>query len=334
MAKNNANLHNAKTAKNDEFYTRLEDINAEMRFYTEYFRGKTVMCNCDDPLVSNFVIYFGLNFHHLGLKRLIATCFKNEDPTRFSFGSKKNAHGTVLDYHGEVGAEEVADGFVEKLIPYTKPMKGNGDFRSEESLALLKEADIVVTNPPFSLFREYIATMEGYGKNYIVVGPQNAVTYKEIFPLIKNGNLWLGTDCIRWFVMPNETTKVTKSDYDGKRIAEGDRSRWFTNLDHKKRHEGIYLVKKYNPEIYPKYDNYNAIEVSKTADIPMDYDGVMGVPITFLDKFNPEQFEIVGGYGYSIDTDGKPLNCRINGKYVYKRILIRRRPEWNQDEHF
>ena len=354
MAKNNSTLHNAKTEKNDEFYTRLEDINAEMRFYTEYFRGKTVFCNCDDPLVSNSVLYFGLNFHHLGLKRLIATCFRNEDPTRFSFGSKKNAHGTVLDYHGEIDEEDVADDFVKKLIPYTKPMKGNGDFRSEESLALLKEADIVVTNPPFSLFREFITTLEEYGKKYIVLGNLNAIACKEIFPLFKTNRLWWGVTTNgsnRWFRVPDSyEVKENCSGYkeeNGHKYMFVNGIMWYTNINNKKRSEGVYLKKSYDPSAYPTYDNYDAIEVSKVADIPVDYDGVMGVPITFLDKYNPEQFEIVGqaSGNSAVNNFAVEANYRkhpndrggcgiVNGERVYSRILIRRRPEWNQDEHF
>ena len=347
MANNNSTLHDAKTAKQDEFYTRLEDINAEMRFYAEHFNGKTVFCNCDDPLVSNFVLYFGLNFHRLGLKRLIAICFRNEDPTRFSFGSKKNAHGTVLDYYGEIGAEEVADDFIEKLKPYCKPMKGNGDFRSEESLSYLEQCDIICSNPPFSLFREYIHTLEEYGKKYIVLGNMNAITYKEIFPLIKGDKLWIGGTGIHdmSFIVPNDyEMHSTRSWRDEKGVNWRSLGNvcWFTNLDHKKRHEGVYLIKKYDSSIYPRYDNYDAIEVSKVADIPMGYDGVMGVPITFLDKYNPEQFEIVDARDFALyDKQREKTTClikdkdgSINGKPTYARICIHRRPEWNQDEHF
>lgn len=259
----NSNLGAAKRAKNDEFYTQLTDIEKELRHYRKHFKGKTVLCNCDDPTWSAFWKYFHLNFLALGLKKLISTHYDKNEPTyemEYTGGD---------DNHIEVGVKT--------------PLEGDGDFRSEECLALLDEADIVVTNPPFSLFREYVAVLMKHQKKFIIVGNMNAITYKEIFPLIKDGLVWLGVSRLVSFVTPEGMTK-------------GVQCRWFTNLDIKKRHEELILVKKYagHEDEYPKYDNYDAIEVSKVADIPFDYDGVMGVPVTFLDKYSPDQFEILG----------------------------------------
>ena len=308
MAKN-ANLHAAKTAKNDEFYTQYSDIEKEMAHYKDFFKDKVVYCNCDDARESNFFKFFSYNFEHLGLKKLICT------------GYKADGKGVVLTYEGDKNGNRKVD---EEEIVVTE-LNGNGDFRSEECIEFLKESDVVVTNPPFSLFREYVAQLMEYGKKFIVIGNQNAITYKEIFPYIKNNQLWWGTDCVRWFIMPSDTNKQTKLNNNGEVVAEGARSRWYTNIPHAKRNTPLDLYKKYNAEEYPKYDNYDAIEVSETDEIPMDYNGVIGVPITFLDKYCPEQFEIVGGYNYSRDYDGHTWNAKVNGKYVFKRILIKRK---------
>jgi len=308
----NGNLHKAKSAKNDEFYTRLADIERECRHYREFFRGKTVYCNCDDARESNFFRYFSLNFEFLGLKKLICT------------GYKKDGRGVCLVYEGDKNGNRKVD---DDEIAVTE-LEGDGDFRSEECVKLLDEADVVVTNPPFSLFREYIAQLVEHGKKFLVIGNQNAVTYKEIFPLIKDNKVWWGTDCVRWFVMPDNTDKTTKLSDRGENIAEGARSRWYTNIPHKKRNIPLDLFKKYNPVDYPKYDNYDAIEVSETVDIPMDYDGVMGVPITFLDKYCPEQFEIVGEFNHGKDGPFDFCTPSVDGKVIFKRIAIRRkRPE-------
>lgn len=331
MAKND-NLHKAKRAKADEFYTQLSDIENECKHYWEHFKGKTILCNCDDPRVSNFFRYFSLNFEHLGLKKLIATCYKNQDIDLFSQESSEKA--VYIIYEGDKnGNRQVDDNELE-----VKELQGDGDFRSKECIELLKEADIVVTNPPFSLFREYVAQLIEYEKKFLIIGNKNAITYKEIFTLIKANKIWTGVRGFSggmWF----------KSDYEGKtekiiKDWEGNTERiinvpsiWFTNLDHKKRHEELILYKNYTPEEYPKYANYNVIEVSKTAEIPMDYNGVMGVPITFMDKYNPKQFEIIGmaednGKGLSgeaAEWDGKNPHCIINGKAMYKRIFIRKK---------
>lgn len=331
MAKND-NLHKAKRAKADEFYTQLSDIENECKHYWEHFKGKTILCNCDDPRVSNFFRYFSLNFEHLGLKKLIATCYKNQDIDLFSQESSEKA--VYIIYEGDKnGNRQVDDNELE-----VKELQGDGDFRSKECIELLKEADIVVTNPPFSLFREYVAQLIEYEKKFLIIGNKNALTYKEIFTLIKANKIWTGVRGFSggmWF----------KSDYEGKtekiiKDWEGNTERiinvpsiWFTNLDHKKRHEELILYKNYTPEEYPKYANYNVIEVSKTAEIPMDYNGVMGVPITFMDKYNPKQFEIIGmaednGKGLSgeaAEWDGKNPHCIINGKAMYKRIFIRKK---------
>lgn len=321
MAKND-NLHKAKRAKADEFYTQLSDIENECQHYWEHFKGKTILCNCDDPRVSNFFRYFSLNFEHLGLKKLIATCYKNQDIDLFSQESSEKA--VYIIYEGDKnGNRQVDDNELE-----VKELQGDGDFRSKECIELLKEADIVVTNPPFSLFREYVAQLIEYEKKFLIIGNKNALTYKEIFTLIKANKIWTGVRGFSggmWF----------KSDYEGKtekiiKDWEGNTERiinvpsiWFTNLDHKKRHEELILYKNYTPEEYPKYDNYDAIEVKKTAEIPMNYNGVMGVPITFLDKYNPEQFEILGLDDHRVQWRGR--GPEINGKCVYRRIIIKKK---------
>lgn len=290
----NKNLNKAKEAKKDEFYTQLEDINNELRHYREHFRGKTVLCNCDDPRVSNFFKYFAYNFEFLGLKKLIATCYKNQDVNLFSDGQSEQA--VYLVYEGDKNGNHIPDDEEIEVLP----LKGDGDFRSAECIEFLKEADIVVTNPPFSLFREYVAQLIKYDKKFLIIGNVNAVTYKELFPLIMTNKVWFGASIHsgdRKFLVPDDYELKAAGcgiDESGHRFIRVKGVRWFTNLDYKERHEDLILYRSYNPEKYPSYDNYDAIEVSKTADIPMDYKGVMGVPITFLDKYNPDQFEIIG----------------------------------------
>ena len=287
----NKNLNKAKEAKKDEFYTQLEDINNELKHYRKHFRGKTVLCNCDDPRVSNFFKYFAYNFEFLGLKKLIATCYKNQDWNLFSEGTSEKA--VYLVYEGDKNGNHIPDDEEIEVLP----LKGDGDFRSPECIEFLKEADIVVTNPPFSLFREYVAQLIKYDKKFLIIGPTNAISYKEIFPLIRDNKLWLGHGFNAgnaYFKVP-KASEYAKGVYDEKTgLVKFRNCTWFTNLDHKKRHEDLILYKQYNDDEYPKYDNYDAIDVSKTANIPLDYDGVMGVPITFLDKYNPNQFEIIG----------------------------------------
>ena len=295
----NKNLRLAKAAKNDEFYTQLSDIENELRHYTGHFRGKVVYCNCDDPRVSSFFHYFSHNFEHLGLKKLITACYKNQDRDIFSRHDSERA--IWLEYKGNSKGGRVLD--VEDIE--VQAFEGDGDFRSAESIELLKQADIVVTNPPFSLFREYVAQLVQYSKKFLIIGNKNAITYKEIFPLIKGNRMWVGHTPMSkdlLFDLPEglaRELKATKKKGSSYRIVDGvvkgrSQSVWFTNLDHKKRHEDLILYKQYAPEEYPAYDNYDAINVDKTVEIPMDWDRAMGVPITFLDKYNPDQFEIVG----------------------------------------
>ena len=339
MAKNdNSSLGRAKKQKKDEFYTRLEDIERELAHYKEHFRGKTVLCNCDDPRVSNFFHYFSYQFERLGLKRLITTCYKNQERALFSQNASERA--IWLEYTGDKNGNRIPDP-AEIGIRY---LKGDGDFRSEECIELLKQADIVVTNPPFSLFREYVAQLVKYDKKFLIIGNVNAVKYKEIFPLIQANKLWMGVSIHsgdREFGVPDDYPLYAASyrvDENGKKYIRVKGVRWFTNLDYLSRHDEMILWKEYTPEEYPTYLNYDAIEVSKTSEIPKDYDGKMGVPITFLDKYNPDQFEIVG---MSLElADMKPIRERLGrndggptfyiergGKLLrlYDRIVIRRR---------
>ena len=298
----NSRLGEAKKNKSDEFYTQLTDIEKELRHYKEHFQGKTVLCNCDDPRVSNFFKYFVLNFKRLGLKKLIATCYKNQDADLFSMQDSEQAVYLAVDKDHLEQLIEKNDGYLTvDCFPEIEalPLKGDGDFRSEECIELLKEADIVCTNPPFSLFREFVALLVKYDKKFLIIGNQNAITYKEFFPLLKENKVWLGCSIHngdREFQVPNDYDVSNKYRIDelGRKFVRVRGPRWFTNLDYKERHEDIPLYKKYTREEYPNYVNFNAIEVSKTKEIPEDFEGLMGVPITFLDKYNPEQFEIVG----------------------------------------
>ena len=285
-----ANLAAAKAAKEDEFYTQLADIERELANYKDHFRGKVVYCNCDDPRVSGFVHYFSHNFEKLGLKKLIATCYKNTEPDLFSDHESEVA--IKLEYTGDKDGNGKPDPS-EFKVEY---LKGDGDFRSTESIQLLQEADIVVTNPPFSLYREFVKQLIKYQKKFILVGPQSAITTKDLFPLIMNGEMWLGSHSgVMKFKVPSSKEKEgLLVDSEGNKYQTFGNICWYTNLDIKKRHEEVILFKKYSPLEYPKYDNYDAIEVGEVAEIPLDYDGTMGVPITFLDKHNPQQFEIVG----------------------------------------
>ena len=292
----NKNLHSANKAKKDEFYTQLVDIEKELKHYRKHFKNKVVYCNCDDPRVSNFFHYFSYNFEKLGLKKLITTCYKNQQVDLFSQNNSEKA--IYLEYKGDKNENYVPD-LNEIGI---KHLKSDGDFRSEESIELLKQADIVVTNPPFSLFREYVAQLIGYDKKFVIIGNLNALTYKEIFKLIKENKMWLGPSIHsgdREFGVPKNyplTAASSRIDENGNKYIRVKGVRWYTNLDYKERHEDLILYKRYygNEEEYPKYDNYDAINVDVTKDIPMDYEGAMGVPITFMDRYNPDQFEIIG----------------------------------------
>ncbi|MBX7155086.1 MAG: adenine-specific methyltransferase EcoRI family protein [Candidatus Kapaibacterium sp.] len=317
----NKNLQTAKTSKKDEFYTQLADIEKEVSHYKEHFKDKVVLCNCDDPRVSNFFTYFSYNFEALGLKKLITTCYKNQDMDLFSQNDKEQA--IYLEYEGDKNGDKVPN--PEEIG--IKHLKGDGDFRSKECIELLKQADIVVTNPPFSLFREYVEQLIEYDKKFIIIGNYNAITYKDIFKLIKDNLIWLGYMHPENFIVPNN---YEQREYRSWRDENGTNWRslgnacWFTNLDITKRHDDLILHKKYTPNEYPTYDNYEAINVDKTSDIPKDYTGAMGVPITFLDKYNPEQFEILGNLG-SYAPDGYSLSSAIfiNGQKIFKRILIK-----------
>jgi hypothetical protein len=286
----NKNLHKAKDNKKDEFYTQLGDIERELKHYKNHFKDKVVYCNCDDPRVSNFFHYFSYNFEKLGLKKLITTCYKSQDMNLFSQNNSEQA--IYLEYTGDKNGNNVPDPNEIGI----KKLKGDGDFRSKECIDLLKQADIVVTNPPFSLFREYVAQLIEYDKKFVIVGHQNAISYREIFKLIKENKLWLGYGFkggAAHFINKHYEDYATAGDHKEGMIRVSG-VHWFTNLDISKRHEYLILYKKYNPEEYPTYENFEAINVDKTSDIPCDYDGYMGVPITFLDKYNPDQFEIIG----------------------------------------
>ena len=325
----NNNLHQAKKAKKDEFYTQLPDIERELAHYKKHFRGKVVLCNCDDPRVSNFYDYFSRNFEFLELKKLIATCYKNQNPEVFS--DHKCEKAVWLEYNGDKNDNRIPD----RDETDSNHLQGDGDFRSAECIALLEQADVVVTNPPFSLFREYVAQLIEYDKKFLILGNLNAITYKEIFKLIKAKKTWFGPSIHsgdREFGVPDDyplNAVGCRVDSKGKKFIRVKGVRWFTNMDHAKRHEDLILHEKYSPDEYPKYDNYDAIEVSKTKDIPQNYKGAMGVPITFLDKYNPEQFEILDGIGrYSMLTGPTPKTkgtylTKINGKPRYARIIIK-----------
>jgi len=316
----NKSLRKANISKNDEFYTQLTDIEKELKHYKNHFKDKIVFCNCDDPEESNFFNYFCLNFEFLGLKKLITTHFETEKPS----------------YKLEIVKDINKDGKINCVDTIKIPLKQNGDFRSPECIEILKEADIVITNPPFSLFREYVAQLMEYNKHFIILGQQNAISYREIFKLIKENKLWLGVDNngTKWFQVPDHyeiTTKSRKKIENGKQFFSMGSIVWFTNLDIKKRHENLILYNTYsgNESKYPKYDYYEAINVNKVTDIPIDYKGAMGVPITFLDKHNPEQFEILDGIGrYSMltgptnETRGTYLT-KINGSPKFARIIIK-----------
>ena len=297
----NENLCVAKQTANDEFYTRYEDIAEELSHYLDFFKGKTVYCPCDNPKVSNFAKYFIENFENLGLKRLICT------------GFNPNAAGMQLSFF-DLLSEDEEHGFLLDMTSSTEKdfgeLKYNGDFRNPENVELLKQSDIVVTNPPFSLFRDFIKLLEKYGKKYLVVGSQNALTYDEVFPLIKNNQLWMGYNMVHDFIQP-----------DGSISTFGNIC-WFTNMDVDYRHEEIELTKNYSEADYQKYHNFNGINVDKVSDIPMDYDGVMGVPITFLNKYNPDQFELLGIDREFTEDGNRGL---INGERKYARLFIRRK---------
>lgn len=309
-------LQKAKKSKSDEFYTQLCDIESELQHYKGHFKDKVVFCNCDDPRISNFFKYFSDNFDELGIKKIITSCYREKAEDLIGNGSEKG--GFFFEYKGTT---------TEKRYPIdVKYFNGDGDFRSTESIELLKQSDIVVTNPPFSLFREYVEQLVKHDKKFLIIGNVNAITYKEIFKLIKENKAWLGINLgrgVSGFIVPEHYELYgteARIDDSGNRIVSPNNCLWLTNLDTSKRHEDIILTKKYsgNENDYPKYDNYDGINVNKTKDIPFDYKGAMGVPITFLHKFNPDQFEIIK---FRKGDDEKDLS--INGKCPYFRILVK-----------
>ena len=309
----NRNLNRAREVSDDEFYTQLHDIENEARHYKPHFVGKTVLCNCDDPWVSNFFDYFARNFEFLKLKKLVTTCYKSQRPDIFSRHDSEKA--IYLEYAGDINNNRVPEPDEIGI----KHLQGDGDFRNSECVALMRQADVVATNPPFSLFREYVAQLVSHEKKFLIVGNFNAVTYKEVFHLIKDNKIWVGVSPRGMeFKRPDGTLNPVNAC-------------WYTNMDYAKRHENLVLHKTYNADEYPTYDNYDAINVDKTTNIPADYDGVMGVPISFLDKYNPDQFKIVGmgednGRGFSGGVwKGGSLKCLIKGKAKFKRLFIKRK---------
>ena len=354
MAVTNRDFHSAVRNKKDEFYTQLGDIEKEMKYYREYLKDKIVLCNCDDPFESNFFKFFAMNFNSLGLKKLITTCYATSPVTGSEFdyflcanqqfsllpekssipvNNRKRPYRVeiteIKDENGD-GRIDLAD--VEYLLKNKKNtlmlLEGDGDFRSSECIEFLKQADVVITNPPFSLFREYVSQLIKFNKDFIIIGNQNSITYKEILPLIVSGKIWYGASIHshgRDFRVPEDyplRAYEYRTDEKGYKYINVKGVRWFTNVDYEQRHEEMILYKKYDPAQYPKYDNYDAIEVGKTADIPSDYYGLMGVPITYLDKYNQDQFEILG-----IDKDFSTDKSRfkLNGKTLYARLVIRRK---------
>jgi hypothetical protein len=324
MANENTGLQSAKRNKKDEFYTQIGDIERELKNYRKHFKGKVVYCNCDDPYISAFFEYFAKNFEFFGLKKLITTCYKSQEVDLFSQNDSETA--IKLEYTG--GAKNSLPKSIDIGITH---LAGDGDFRSNECIEILKESDIVVTNPPFSLFSEYVVQLAAYKKKFIIIGHQNAITYTNVFPLIKENKMWLGYGFKRnmaHFLAPHYEDTASDADHKEGMIRVSGVV-WYTNLDHNKRHEEMILVQRYagNESAYPQYDNYEAIEVSKSQDIPMDYDGVMGVPITFLTKYNPEQFELIGcNRGVEQDPEGVyGRGSYLNGKETFKRLFIRNR---------
>ncbi len=311
----NKDLNKAAKNKKDEFYTQITDIEKEVKYYKDHFKGKTVFCNCDDPEYSNFWKYFELQFETLGLKKLIATHFDPVKPT----------------YKLELMNDINGDGVITGRDIIKTPLKQNGDFRSPECIEILKEADIIITNPPFSLFREYIAQLFKYEKKFLIIGNLNAVKYKEVFPQVLNNKVWLGKSIHsgdREFRVPDDyplNAAGCRIDENGIKYIRVKGVRWMTNLEYPERYEDIPLFKQYTPEEFPKYDTFDAINVGETKNIPIDYDGVMGVPVSFIDRYNPKQFEIIGELNHGCDNIydlGKPI---VNGKEIFPRILIRKR---------
>ena len=338
MGNKNTNLQLAKNAKYDEFYTTYETIEKEMSHYKKHFKNKIVFCNCDDPFESNFCKFFLRNFNVLKLKRLICTSFSASKVIGTQVTLWDNESDMVAQGNGYIldvtnicnGEEELSDEYVTHFLLQSKSiqkLQGNGDFRSEECLRYLRECDIVVTNPPFSLFKELVAEIIKYKKNFLIIGNQNALTYKEIFPLIQKNEVWTGYQFgeMKFRVPDSSEPRSTRYwvDETGQKWRSLGNAMWLTNLDNDRRHERLPMTKKYTPEEYPKYDNYDAINVKRITDIPYDYTGVMGVPITIINRYNSEQFEIVGEANHGSDNEYDLFMPKINGKLIFKRILIK-----------
>lgn len=344
----NTGLLSANKSKKDEFYTQLSDIKKELIYYTDFFKDKIVFCNCDDPYESNFFKYFATNFHVLGLKRLITTCYAGSslaysDPDVLPLFQKQANRNAKKPYSTDITSSmfltnnhhEIDLGIIKKILEEDRDalsiLSGDGDFRSEEAIERLIESDVVVTNPPFSLFREFIAQLEKYHKKFLVIGNVNALSYQEIFPLIKENRLWLGKSIHsgdREFRVPDDyplEAAGCRIGNDGKKYIRVKGVRWFTNIDYPERYQTLNLTAKYSPEKYPKYDNYPAVNVDKVSDIPCDYDGEMGVPITFLDKYNPQQFAIIGMMASTQKTQYNFGYPYLHGKKKYARIIIKRK---------
>ena len=338
----NKSQNKAKAAKNNEFYTQLTDIEKELRHYKEHFKDKVVYCNCDDPLVSNFVVYFIRNFEHLGLKKLITTCYRHTEIDLFGATTVTGAEGganeaVYMVYEGDKNGNN--DIYPEELDVHR--LKGDGDFRSAECIELLKQADIVCTNPPFSLFRDYVGQLMKYNKKFLIIGSEENISYKDIFPLMKEGKIWLGYTRPKLFLTPlEEVEKKSQKMIDNRIYQTFGNICWFTNLEISKTHEKCILYKSYNPDEFPKYVNYDAISVNRVADIPCDYDGLMGVPISFMEKYCPEQFELIGSSLFLADMSiiKKELGKLNGGPRFYERksdggldrkqerIVIKRKP--------
>lgn len=331
MGNRNTNLHIAKRSKDDEFYTPFETVEKEIAHYTRQFNGKTVLCNCDNPYLSNFSKFFILNFNFLKLKRLICTsiCPSHFEQTDLFSPHNLPSKGLVLDINNVDDSKINKRSFPEFLISTNsvKELNGNGDFRSNECIRYLKECDIVVTNPPFSLFKEMVTTIMKYKKKFLIIGNQNALTYKEIFPLIQKNIVWTGYQFgeMKFRVPADSAPRSTRYwvDEKGQKWRSLGNAMWLTNLDNKRRHQNLLLTKKFDPNIHPKYDNFNAIHVRNITEIPFDYNGIMGVPITIINRYNSEQFEIIGEANHGSDNQYDIFKPILNGKETFKRILIR-----------
>lgn len=332
MANKNTNLHRAKRCKDDEFYTTYETIENELVHYTKQFKNKTVLCNCDNPFTSNFPKFFLQNFNVLGLKRLICTSFSpyaSVQPSLFQSFNDNNSKGYILDI-SKISKSDFTSETISDFLLSThcvKELNGNGDFRSPECINYLKECDIVVTNPPFSLFKEMVSEIIKYNKKFLIIGNQNALTYKEIFPLIQNNLVWTGYQFgeMKFRVPQDSEPRSTRYwvDETGQKWRSLGNAMWLTNLDNERRHENLRLTQCFNPLIHQRYDNYNAIHVRNITEIPFDYTGIMGVPITIINRYNSEQFEIIGEANHGSDSQYDIFKPILNGKEVFKRILIR-----------